>query len=262
MTNEQHTPHDQSDSTPELEQQVLAAVLRGVPSLRLVSAQKLADEYAARHTSPDAAVDELIRDSATWNFTTGFMTGLGGVITMAVAIPAALMSSLAMVLGYIRALDAALASEADGTFAILDRPVFHTEPFERAAALPKPVLEEIARVATMSNWTLVDFWNDALAEQERGTFVTSLGARMPKQLAGARRTTLTKTLAAVDARPIKPKEETLPLDVDKVADLLAADGPFAQQFPGYEPREPQTAMLRKVAQTFNEGGIEIGRAHV
>jgi DNA polymerase-3 subunit epsilon/ATP-dependent DNA helicase DinG len=132
--------------------------------------------------------------------------------------------------------------------------------FERAAALPKPVLEEIARVATMSNWTLVDFWNDALAEQERGTFVTSLGARMPKQLAGARRTALAKTLSAVDARPLKPKEEPVPLDVDKVADLLAADGPFAQQFPGYEPREPQTAMLRKVAQTFNEGGISFVEA--
>jgi uncharacterized protein (DUF697 family) len=113
MMNEQHPPHNQSNSTPELEQQVLAAVLRGVPSLRLVSAQKLADEYAARHTSPDAAVDELIRDSATWNFTTGFMTGLGGVITMAVAIPAALMSSLAIQLRMVATIAALYGHDID-----------------------------------------------------------------------------------------------------------------------------------------------------
>jgi ATP-dependent DNA helicase DinG len=127
--------------------------------------------------------------------------------------------------------------------------------FERAAALPREVLEEIARMATMSASSLMDFWNDALEEQQRGTFNTSLGARMPKQLAGARRSALAKTISAVEARPLKPKDTPMPLDVDKVADLLAPDGPFAQQFAGYEPRAPQVAMMRRVAQTFNEGGI-------
>ena len=132
--------------------------------------------------------------------------------------------------------------------------------FERAATLPREVLEEIARVGVMSNSSFSDFWHDALEEQQRGTLSTGGGARASKQTAGARRSSLVKGMSAMDARPLKPNDTTNPLDVEKVAGLLSAEGPFARQFAGYEPREPQVEMLRKVAQTFNEGGISFVEA--
>ncbi|MCX6018902.1 MAG: exonuclease domain-containing protein [Chloroflexi bacterium] len=117
--------------------------------------------------------------------------------------------------------------------------------FERAVNLPREVLEEITRIATMVNWSLAEFWNDALEEQQQpGRVVRNLSRRAP-----------VRKFAGEDARSLKPKEIPDPLDLDKVAHLLSAEGPFAQQFPGYEPRAQQVSMLRKVAQTFNEGGI-------
>ncbi len=133
--------------------------------------------------------------------------------------------------------------------------------FERACDLPREVLEEIARVADMSGWPLSDFWRDAVEQQQRGTFSTSLGAKLKRQLGGAKRTNLVRRLAATDHMPLKPKDVIEPLNVDKVAQLLGNDGPFAKQFPGYEARQPQVDMLRQVVQTFNDGGdvfIEAG----
>jgi DNA polymerase-3 subunit epsilon/ATP-dependent DNA helicase DinG len=135
--------------------------------------------------------------------------------------------------------------------------------FERACDLPKETLEEIARIADMSNWTLKDFWRDALEAQERGTFSTTLGAKLKKSV-GSKKASLSGTLrrrTQLDAKPLKPREVVEALDVGKVAHLLSNEGPFARQFPGYEAREPQIAMLRKVAETFNVGGdvfIEAG----
>ncbi len=135
--------------------------------------------------------------------------------------------------------------------------------FERAVDLPKEVLEEISRTADMSGWQLGDFWRDALEQQNRGTFSTSLGAKL-KQTTNSRKATLSTTLRRrnqLDAKPLKPKEVPEPLDVEKVAHLLSDQGPFAQQFPNYEAREPQMQMLRKVTETFNNGGdvfIEAG----
>jgi DNA polymerase-3 subunit epsilon/ATP-dependent DNA helicase DinG len=135
--------------------------------------------------------------------------------------------------------------------------------FERACELPRETLEEISRVADMSGWTLGDFWRDALEQQERGTFSTSLGAALKKS-SGARKANLSATMRRrnqLDAKPLKAREVNEALDVDKVAHLLSNDGPFAKQFPNYEARGPQLDMLRKVTQTFNTGGdafIEAG----
>ncbi len=133
--------------------------------------------------------------------------------------------------------------------------------FERACDLPRELLEEIARVADMSGWQLGDFWRDAVEQQQRGTFSTSLGAKLKKQLGGVKRTNLVRRLAATDYKPLKAKDVIEPLNTDKVAHLLSNDGPFAKQFPGYEARQPQVDMLRQVVKTFNDGGdvfIEAG----
>jgi uncharacterized protein (DUF697 family) len=61
----------------------------------LVGARELAREYLddARFESNDARVDALIEREMIKNFTTGFLTGLGGVLTLPVAVPSALGAS-------------------------------------------------------------------------------------------------------------------------------------------------------------------------
>jgi ATP-dependent DNA helicase DinG len=134
--------------------------------------------------------------------------------------------------------------------------------FERAVELPHDVLEEITDHARRSGWTLADFWMDALETQARGVFTTNLGAQLKRSKTGqssiARKAALK---ARADARPLKPADEPIPLDEDKVAHMLDTDGPFAQHFDGYEMRPQQVDMLRTVVTAFNESGhalIEAG----
>jgi uncharacterized protein (DUF697 family) len=61
----------------------------------LSSAEDLASEYLidGSFASDEARVDTLIRRETRKNFTTGFVTGLGGIVTFPVTIPAALGAS-------------------------------------------------------------------------------------------------------------------------------------------------------------------------
>jgi len=52
------------------------------------SAQKVADAALAGASSPDAAIDRVVRSHLVYGGTGGFLTGLGGFITMPVALPA------------------------------------------------------------------------------------------------------------------------------------------------------------------------------
>lgn len=67
--------------------------INGVPTLS--SAENLALEYQRDHAYRDdgARIDSLIQWETTRNFTTGFITGLGGLITLPVALPAAFAAS-------------------------------------------------------------------------------------------------------------------------------------------------------------------------
>lgn len=131
--------------------------------------------------------------------------------------------------------------------------------FERAVALPREIVDEISRHADLSGWTLADFWRDVKEEQARGTFSTSIGAQLRRLTPDGRRqkdpSAVLRRRSALQAKPLKPNEQIQPLDVERVAATLASDGPFAAKFPGYEMRPQQVEMLRKVAQTFNAGGV-------
>ncbi|BCX02243.1 MAG: DNA polymerase III subunit epsilon [Candidatus Roseilinea sp.] len=131
--------------------------------------------------------------------------------------------------------------------------------FERAVALPREIVDEISTHADLSGWALADFWRDVKEEQARGTFSTSIGAQLRRLTPDGRRqkdpSAVLRRRSALQAKPLKPNEQIQPLDVERVAATLASDGPFAAKFPGYEMRPQQVEMLRKVAQTFNEGGV-------
>ena len=64
----------------------------------LEGSRALAAKYAAdgRYADDDARVLALIRSHTLMNFGTGFVTGLGGLITLPIAIPAALTASWAI----------------------------------------------------------------------------------------------------------------------------------------------------------------------
>ena len=61
----------------------------------LSSARDLADEYLIDqgYATDDQRVDRLVKWEMSKNFTTGFITGLGGVITLSIGIPSALVAS-------------------------------------------------------------------------------------------------------------------------------------------------------------------------
>ena len=55
---------------------------------------ELAEDYLSKNSTVDEAIDSLIRWQNTKAATSGFLTGLGGLITLPVAIPANLASVL------------------------------------------------------------------------------------------------------------------------------------------------------------------------
>ncbi|KUP21144.1 EcsC family protein [Paenibacillus sp. DMB5] len=64
--------------------------INGLPGTDTV--KELAENYLKKYSSTDKAIDALIRWQNTKGITSGFLTGLGGLITLPVAIPANLAS--------------------------------------------------------------------------------------------------------------------------------------------------------------------------
>ncbi|MFC4024752.1 EcsC family protein [Oceanobacillus longus] len=66
--------------------------LNGLPGADTV--YELADSYLTRHSTPEDAINSLIKWQNTKSVTSGFVTGVGGFITLPVAIPANISSVL------------------------------------------------------------------------------------------------------------------------------------------------------------------------
>jgi uncharacterized protein (DUF697 family) len=89
----------EDDDTPteskalQLVRHLLDQAIDGVPPLS--SATNLAKEYLldVSYEDLDERVDALIRWESMKNFTSGFLTGLGGLVTLPVSIPAAIGAS-------------------------------------------------------------------------------------------------------------------------------------------------------------------------
>lgn len=72
---------------------ILDKTIKGVPPL--TSCKNLAREYLIDegYDGDDERVDSLINWETTKNFTTGFLTGLGGIVTLPISVPSALGAS-------------------------------------------------------------------------------------------------------------------------------------------------------------------------
>lgn len=64
--------------------------VNGLPGME--TAQELANNYLNRYNSADEAIDKFIKWQQVKCATSGFLTGLGGIITLPVAIPANISS--------------------------------------------------------------------------------------------------------------------------------------------------------------------------
>jgi len=77
--------------------------LNGIPAVSK-SVDELTDDYLQKNTTPDKAAKELINNQITKCGISGFITGLGGLITLPVAIPSNLSSVLYVQLRMIAAI--------------------------------------------------------------------------------------------------------------------------------------------------------------
>lgn len=75
------------DKAGEILNKIYETAINGIPKVSR-SVQDLSNDYLTKHTSPDVAANELIRNQVIKCATSGFITGLGGLITLPVAIPA------------------------------------------------------------------------------------------------------------------------------------------------------------------------------
>ncbi|WP_165170180.1 EcsC family protein [Adlercreutzia sp. ZJ242] len=67
--------------------EIYAKALDGIPKVSK-SVDKLADDYLSKHESPEKAAKALVKSQIAKCAASGFITGLGGYITLPVAIPA------------------------------------------------------------------------------------------------------------------------------------------------------------------------------
>jgi hypothetical protein len=95
MQKQTASSHKNEEYYLQLAQIILLAGLDGVPQLRFRSATELALEYKQnlKYKNDRERVIALINWETSKNFSTGFISGVGGLITLPVAIPAALSAS-------------------------------------------------------------------------------------------------------------------------------------------------------------------------
>jgi len=129
---------------------------------------------------------------------------------------------------------------------------------DKAARLPRPILDEINRLARGATWALAGIFAEAAAASPSRSADHPAEARK----GSARRAASGLAALAPDSPlfhppgaqdPLVPVENPRPIDVDRLVAMLRPDGALSQALPGYEFRPPQVAMLEAVAGAFNQG---------
>lgn len=117
--------------------------------------------------------------------------------------------------------------------------------FKKALSLPLDLLAEITQYSQDIDWNVGHFFEDAMrarTKEKVSAKQARSGALGPLFNQGEK-----------EPRPLVRAETATPLNIDEVAAVLEPGGPFAKQFPAYEFRSEQVAMLRAVARAFSEG---------
>ncbi len=131
--------------------------------------------------------------------------------------------------------------------------------WERAAALPRPTLAEISRLARNSAWPLAHPFAEALS-QKGGALSGAAALRPPapgtpslgheaRMQELAPQCPLWQPWRPAD--PLVPIEDAVAVNAGELAAMLEPGGTVARVFPAYEYRSPQVAMLQAVVEAFN-----------
>jgi DNA polymerase-3 subunit epsilon/ATP-dependent DNA helicase DinG len=124
--------------------------------------------------------------------------------------------------------------------------------FERACDIPLKTLQEIVKHADRLVWPPQIFFADALKAATRGSFSAgSIGAQLKAKGLTPKGPGPMFT-PSNDAKPLRAKDETTPIETNTIAALLESDGGFEKTFPHFEHRPQQVKMLRAVADAFNK----------
>ena len=134
---------------------------------------------------------------------------------------------------------------------------------ERALDLDMATIEEINRAAARSTWPLRLVFQEIEQQKAR----QGLGGSIREQLAAKGIVGGLPFAETSREQPLIPSTEKHLLDVEALARLLDDNGPLAQAFPNYEHRPQQRAMLKAVAEAFNndehlivEAGTGVGKS--
>ncbi|MBN1956266.1 MAG: DEAD/DEAH box helicase [Anaerolineae bacterium] len=122
--------------------------------------------------------------------------------------------------------------------------------FERALSLPTHLLEELVQLGERIQWPATEFFRQALKQAAQEAFHP---AAAPPATRGAADNDLLLLDASEGDLPLEPEPARQSVPIDELAGLLEEGGAFARQFPGYEYRPQQVAMLRAVAAALNHG---------
>ena len=113
--------------------------------------------------------------------------------------------------------------------------------WQRALALPSPLLQEICAAAQLLRWDAAQLFEAALAEQNLDAS-PQVAKRSPQPTGNIHASTNARSGIA-DTRRMAPTSET-------ITDIMAGDGPLARRLPYYEHRRQQVEMAQAVLDAF------------
>jgi ATP-dependent DNA helicase DinG len=122
----------------------------------------------------------------------------------------------------------------------------------RAAQMPPEQLQEIVRLGRRVRWGGAYFFGDALYARQRHGFQGGIGAQLASRLG---RDASTPLFVERDTYtpPLKPREETQPIDLVALTAMLAPGGEISEATLNYEYRDQQVEMMQAVGEAFNRG---------
>jgi DNA polymerase-3 subunit epsilon/ATP-dependent DNA helicase DinG len=114
---------------------------------------------------------------------------------------------------------------------------------KRAYHLDIPTLEELVRLAHKADWQLGSLFREILRSKTKTAFSESHKRQVKKGDEKALRTESDK--------PLTPRAEKIPINLDNLSGILESNGLFSKAFPGYEHRPEQVRMAHAIAEALN-----------
>jgi len=115
---------------------------------------------------------------------------------------------------------------------------------QAAEQLPIDILLEIIEKGDELGWSETLFFREALNRSSKFAFGSSLKSSARLELFKP---------APLEGDPLAANELILPIDGQKISEMLLPGGAFAGTLDGYEYREAQVEMLKAVANSLNQG---------